>query len=420
MNVLRRRSSSTPKKPTPKVVFKKFMEFLQTDVWRLPTTNHLEKSSILFNREQANHELCLQAHKEYTRLVDTLIESFCADLGISTKDLVEALKIKDQSTKLSEKEKRLLEPVVAAQDFNVFVPLETRINIELQLQAVKMIEHICGVQASSFKFSQDELEMWKSVFDEEETEQTERYVIISVLKQSKEEFEQDEKLREALRNAFQCSLDEIQLLEEKRNDEIALLDHAINGLSNLTTADSSPTPPAELPKPDGQKPKSPKPPTADEKPRRRPSVKTEAAVKSRPPMAPVKAPVKGPAGEEVDEKMLDANGGLFDFRNLMKDRAELPEELLKQRALYLKQQRDKLVEAKHKQREKQLIEAAQRNAAERPRTSQAARNALRNEGGGRPDAASGSDLLEARRAIASRIRNQVMGAGERSDPKAPN
>lgn len=48
----------------------------------------------------------------------------------------------------------------------------------------------------------------------------------------------------------------------------------------------------------------------------------------------------------------------------------MPEELLKQRAEYLRQQRDKLVEAKHRQREKQLIEAAQRNAAERPRTSQ--------------------------------------------------
>lgn len=121
MNMLRRRSSSSVKKLGPKVIFKKFMEFLQTDVWRLPTMNFLEKNSIcksfvslefvfgesfktccisVFNREQANHDLCVQAHQQYTDLVDTLIESYCLDAGISTKDLVEALKLTDQSTRL--------------------------------------------------------------------------------------------------------------------------------------------------------------------------------------------------------------------------------------------------------------------------------------------------------------------------------
>jgi hypothetical protein len=135
---------------------------------------------LVFNREQANHELCLEAHKHYTDLVDTLIESYCLDTGISTKELVDALKQTDQSTRLNEKEKRLLEPVVAAQDFNVFVPLMTRINIELQLQAVRMLEHICGIKPVSFKFSDDdEMQLWQSLFDEDETE---RYIIISVLK----------------------------------------------------------------------------------------------------------------------------------------------------------------------------------------------------------------------------------------------
>ena len=36
----------------------------------------------------------------------------------------------------------LLEPVMAAQDFSVFVHMMTRKNIELQLQALQMIEVI--------------------------------------------------------------------------------------------------------------------------------------------------------------------------------------------------------------------------------------------------------------------------------------
>ncbi|KAI6187020.1 Cilia- and flagella-associated protein 36 [Aphelenchoides besseyi] len=428
MNVLRRRSSSTPKKPSAKIVFKKFMEFLQTDVWRLPTMNFLEKNSILFNREQANHDLCVEAHQQYTALVDTLIESYCADIAISTKDLVEALKIKDQNSKLSEKEKRLLEPVVAAQDFNVFVPLMTRINIELQLQAVRLLEHICGVQTDAFKFSQDEMDMWQSVFDEDETE---RYVIISVLKQSKEEFEQDARLKDALRNALQSNANEIQMLEEKRNDEIALLDSAINGVGSMQIIELSSIDSAKTNVESKKPPRTPKPQVAEDKTMRRSSLKNDCNIanKTRAPMAPVKVPIKGGAETPTPENEIKLNEpndkDLFDFRvrsnqienNLMKDRADMPEELLKQRAQYLKQQRDKIVEAKHKQREQQLIEAAQRNASERPRTSQAARGALRGVKVGRLNPTSETDLLEARRAIADRIRNQVMGAGERSDAK---
>lgn len=115
MNILRRRSSSTSKKPSSGAIFKKFMEFLQTDVWRLPTINFLENNSIckymtrevwqvtvslVFNREQADHDLCVKAHQQYMNLVDTLIESYCLDAGITAKDLVEALKLTDQNTRL--------------------------------------------------------------------------------------------------------------------------------------------------------------------------------------------------------------------------------------------------------------------------------------------------------------------------------
>jgi hypothetical protein len=100
----------------------------------------------------------------------------------------------------------------------------------------------------------------------------------------------------------------------------------------------------------------------------------------------------------------------------LEKRSDAPEDLLKQRAEYLRQQRDKLVEARHKQREKQLIEAAQRNAVDRPRTSNAARKAL--HGDLPSNQQSTSDMMAARQAIANRIREQVMGAGERSETKS--
>lgn len=118
------------------------------------------------------------------------------------------------------------------------------------------------------------------------------------------------------------------------------------------------------------------------------------------------------------------------IKNLLEKREGLSEDLLKQRAEYLRQQRDRLLEAKQKEREKQLIEAVQRNANDRPKTSQvsfgvqsaakflfkAARGAMKGEQL-RSNQQSGSDMLEARRALANRIREQIVGTGERSENK---
>ncbi|CAD5232025.1 unnamed protein product [Bursaphelenchus xylophilus] len=386
MKSLRRRSQSNPRKNKP--VFKNFLEFLGTDVWRLPTLNFLEKNSILFNHDQAKHELCVQAHEKYTELVDALIESYCIDTNIELSELVTSLKSQDIHVKLTDKERKLLEPVLAAQDFNVFVHLMTRINIELQLQAVRMLEHICGVNPVSFKLSDEEAELFQNLLDEDETE---RYIIISVLKQSKEEFERDEKLRKALEEAFEASLAEVKELERQRVEEISQLDHAIAGTE------------ADLKKMDIKSESSKK---AEEK---SPAATTNgirrASAAPSLKLGAVKAPLKHPAMSLTEEKT-PTGENKFDFKGLLHKKSTDDNDKLKQRTEYLKQQRDKLIEARQKQREKQLIEAAQRNSTDRPRTSQAARGALK---GSFAKSENSMDMVEARKAIANRIREQVMG-----------
>uniref|UniRef100_A0A914D9L6 Cilia- and flagella-associated protein 36 n=1 Tax=Acrobeloides nanus TaxID=290746 RepID=A0A914D9L6_9BILA len=135
----RRRSLSTTKKPNNKQIFKKFLEFLESGVWTMPISMFTEQHSILFDREQGDPNTYDHLHKEFASLVDVLIESYCDDVGLTPRELVEALKSTDQSTKLSYRERILLEPVVAAQDFNVFVPMMMRKSIEMQLQALHML-----------------------------------------------------------------------------------------------------------------------------------------------------------------------------------------------------------------------------------------------------------------------------------------
>lgn len=90
--------------------------------------------------------------------------------------------------------------------------------------------------------------------------------------------------------------------------------------------------------------------------------------------------------------------------------AGMSEDEYKKRVNFLKQQRDKLMEMKRREREKQLLSAASDQPA-RPASARAARNALRQpEAPAEPAAPSEEEKkLAMRKAIASRIKSELMG-----------
>ena len=84
-----------------------------------------------------------------------------------------------------------------------------------------------------------------------------------------------------------------------------------------------------------------------------------------------------------------------------------PDELQK-RTEYLKAQRDKLLAMKKAEREKQLAEVEQQQLRSRPKSARAARSAM----GNKNMAASNIDpeTLKARRALAEKLKQEVIGA----------
>ena len=89
--------------------------------------------------------------------------------------------------------------------------------------------------------------------------------------------------------------------------------------------------------------------------------------------------------------------------------AGMSEQEYQRRVQFLKQQRDKLMEMKRKEREKQLL-TAEHSQPQRPASARAARAAL-NQGGEGKKAADAEDekKLAMRRAIADRIKSELMG-----------
>lgn len=90
--------------------------------------------------------------------------------------------------------------------------------------------------------------------------------------------------------------------------------------------------------------------------------------------------------------------------------AGMSEEEYKRRAEFLRQQRDKLMEMKRKEREKQLL-SAERSQPQRPASARAARAAMKQTGNADGKSTSPEDekKLAMRRAIADRLKSELMG-----------
>ncbi|PIO63965.1 hypothetical protein TELCIR_14420 [Teladorsagia circumcincta] len=333
----------------------------------------------VFDRQQGNVELYEQIHKEFSELVDTLVECFCADTNIPLETLREALKTAE-ADKFTVRQRTSLEPLAAAKDFNVFVPMMMRKNVELQLQALQMIEvgvFMCGLLPSVLQIEDGETLRNKArVVTPEETE---RYVLIAVMRQSKEEFDSLSKSEmKELEDVLRSSEEERRRLEMERGKEEELFSRALAVsnekifYSSVLIAEFQPSTEARKTKEDGTVNKSV-------------GEKTE---------------------EELDEEgmMYGPRGkNIYDVNALLKEPNRLNSATIRSREEYLRMQRDRLLAMKANEREKQMHEVSQRAAQERPRTARAARGLMRGSRG----AIGNDDVLAARRAIVDQLKTEI-------------
>uniref|UniRef100_A0A914KTL0 Cilia- and flagella-associated protein 36 n=1 Tax=Meloidogyne incognita TaxID=6306 RepID=A0A914KTL0_MELIC len=499
-------------------LFDSFMEFLRSDLWQIPVSQFIEQRSIVFEREpdlgsSPNTIESFQAvHSEFAKMISDLIKAYCADSNQNREGVMETLKIahREKFQQMSNKDKMLLEPIVASEHFDVFVPMMMRKNIELQLQALKMIEvfnaltkkiikekfqqHMKGLLPSSLLLGEEDAKLWEAL-DAEEQDESEKLILLAVLRQSKEEWEYDQRMRAdsegQMERALRESLAEKTNLEEMRRKEQLLLEKALSekftNLSIYTKTDETTKnfklnlPPSvifqntsiptinednikncndneiiineeikELEQQRGISPNKEKPGTSQsadivvsmrspdsksgrssqmslpvkaEKTRVVRSVSSKQEIKSneetdtnendktsknnenniknssestnkkRRSLGQVHQPPRG------KDKSKDGNSNKnsdLAYRSLLKKRDDIPDENIQSRMHYLREQRDKLLQKKSIERQKQLLAT---NDNSRPKTAKAARGLM---------AQNESSELEERRRIAAKIKAEVI------------
>ncbi|GCC28418.1 hypothetical protein chiPu_0006848 [Chiloscyllium punctatum] len=329
--------------------------FLSSSCWTIPITDFIEQNCAVFDDEEENKLSYTEIHQDYKDLVEQLLESYLQDVGIQEDQFLEAC---NSPLAQSESFQPVFQPVLAAEDFQVFKSLMLQKNIELQLQALRMIQERNGVLPECLTDGEDKIS---------ELEQQELRILREVLRQSKDEYEREVAKRyatEAGAKAGSTQSDlEKAIVENAQQEEARLSRQHEQGKENLqrnvmkskkvSEKVTEALPSCKM----GNKMGNDQEKTLSE----------QSNGVSRKALGPVWVPVKGEEqrlpSESVGKRIHQSDAAETWLQQAKKEAgisgsvmelSESDRRKLQERAAYLKEQRDKLVAMKKEQREKHL------------------------------------------------------------------
>uniref|UniRef100_A0A452IJE2 Cilia- and flagella-associated protein 36 n=1 Tax=Gopherus agassizii TaxID=38772 RepID=A0A452IJE2_9SAUR len=96
----------------------------------------------VFDDEEESKLSYTEIHQEYKALVEKLLEGYLKEIGINEETFQEAC---SSPLAKSHTSQAILQPVLAAEDFRLFKEMMVQKNIEMQLQAIRIIQERNGV-----------------------------------------------------------------------------------------------------------------------------------------------------------------------------------------------------------------------------------------------------------------------------------
>ncbi|XP_033861115.1 cilia- and flagella-associated protein 36-like isoform X3 [Acipenser ruthenus] len=153
--------------------------YLGSPDWVIPVTDFIEHKCTVFDDDDENKLSYTEIHQQYKEMVEQLLGNYTQEVGISEEQFLEAcISPLAQSKALQ----NVFQPVLAAEDFEIFKSLMIQKNVELQLQALRVIEEKNGTLPECLTDGVDMIS---------ELEEQELRILKEVLKRSKDEYEQD-------------------------------------------------------------------------------------------------------------------------------------------------------------------------------------------------------------------------------------
>ncbi|OXB76128.1 UNVERIFIED_CONTAM: hypothetical protein H355_005339 [Colinus virginianus] len=111
--------------------------FLRGPAWSVPVLEFMEQKCEVFDDEEESKLSYTEIYQEYQALVEKLLEGYLTEVGITEEKFQEAFSSPLARTHTSQ---AILQTVLAAEDFRLFKKMMVQKNIEMQLQAIRVMK----------------------------------------------------------------------------------------------------------------------------------------------------------------------------------------------------------------------------------------------------------------------------------------
>ncbi|KAM4590992.1 cilia- and flagella-associated protein 36 isoform 2-T2 [Odontesthes bonariensis] len=344
--------------------------YLGSAEWVIPVTDFMENKCTVFDDEDENKLSYTEIHLQYKKLVEKLLENYMQEVGIDEQQFLDACTCPFAKSQTLQP---VFQPVLATDDFQMFRSLMVQKNMELQLQALRVMKERNGALPECLTDGVDVMT---------ELQQQEMKILEEVLKKSKEEYD-EEMLRRLLLEeevgaaSSSCSDKPVAESDEAQNTTSASSQH-----SNTPKVKNSPVKKEKTAATGGGEEKSAAKSSVTSKPKSdcgSNSVQSRVLPAVRPPAKsgepsnssgslPKEQSTSSQASPEAYLEEAHREAG---FSKPFTELSASQQEQLQQRAVYLRQQRDKLHALRKEQKPKQKTtpEEAPTNPTPAPSTT---------------------------------------------------
>ncbi|CAN9499612.1 unnamed protein product [Ophioblennius macclurei] len=160
-------------------VVESIVGYLGSPEWVIPVTDFMENRCTVFDDEDENKLSYTEIHQQYKNLVEKLLEHYMQEVGINEQQFLDACTSPFAKSKTLQP---VFQPVLATDDFQMFRTLMVQKNMELQLQALRVIKERNGALPDCLTDGADVMT---------ELQQQEMKILQEVLKKSKEEYDEE-------------------------------------------------------------------------------------------------------------------------------------------------------------------------------------------------------------------------------------
>ncbi|XP_070772114.1 cilia- and flagella-associated protein 36 isoform X2 [Enoplosus armatus] len=322
-------------------VVESIVGYLGSPEWLIPVTDFMENKCTVFDDEDENKLSYTEIHLQYKKLVEKLLDNYMQEVGINEQQFLDACTSPLAKSKTLQS---VFQPVLATDDFQMFRSLMVQKNMELQLQALRVIKERNGALPECLTDGVDVMT---------ELQQQEMKILQEVLKKSKEEYEEEMSRRLLLEEEVGSTSSSCSMAESSESQNTTSAPSQQSNAAKVRKEESKTAAPGGDVK-SAAKSNSTSKPTQDcgsngVESRVLPAVR--APVKSSEPSVSLGPDTKesSSSSQTAAEALLEEAHREAGFSKPYTELSASQQEQLQQRAAYLRQQRDKLHALKKEQ-----------------------------------------------------------------------